>query len=461
MKIFNLKPKVLLTLLLLVFISFAPAQSLKRKGMLGVVFYPEIPAPLSDSLAIKNTNAVLVKEVIPGTTAAFIGLQAYDQITQINNSTVNTNAELIQIASGLRTDDSIRVAVIRNKTVKILSGKVIERPRETIKDVDILYDEFPFQDGFIRCFLKTPKTKPSKGTIYFLPGIYCASLDKLPKDNPYYLLQEDFLNAGYQLFIVEKAGMGDSKSSIPCHEMGFNDEVQLFKEGYKKLFQYQNVQPKNVILFGHSLGGIIAPIIANEYNPKGIIIYGTVLMPWKDYILKAYSEQSLVFGKNKEKINEEMISLTPLASNLFEHPEKLNEITEDSSNVKLLEKIGYDSNSGKFAAGRTIRFHEEINQRNMSDVWSNINCSVLSLYGGADIAALSDAGHKRIVRIVNKSHSGKATYKFIPKTNHEMQKVGIMKKFIQMMETPEYNSYAAKRFNHEMMKTIINWCDAL
>ena len=79
MKIFNLKPKVLLTLLLLVFISFAPAQSLKRKGMLGVVFYPEIPAPLSDSLAIKNTNSVLVKEVIPGTTAAFIGLQAYDQ----------------------------------------------------------------------------------------------------------------------------------------------------------------------------------------------------------------------------------------------------------------------------------------------------------------------------------------------------------------------------------------------
>ena len=437
------------------------AQNLKRKGMLGAYFYPDTPKKELQSLQLDKMDGILVRDIIPNTTAESVGLLPNDFITKINNTTITTYSDLAKVISTTSVGSEITFVVYRDKHSKTLKGIFKEKPKTEYNNATVLYDEFAFNDGFIRCFLKTPTKTTIKGTIYFIQGIGCFSMDNLPKNNPYYQLPEQLLDAGYQVFITEKAGMGDSKNSKHCSQMGFNEELSVFQEGYKKLLSYKGVQPNNVIVFGHSLGGIIAPILANQFKPKGVIVFGTGIISWKDYLLKAHEEQSLLMGVEKTIVEEQMKTYTPFVNELFENPERLEQFLKNEQYKDEFDYLGYEPNSGLFTAGRTLQYHRELSQWNLPKEWKKIQCPVLSMYGESDLPALSDVDHKELVAIVNKEHPGKATYKFVPKTNHSMQEVGTMEEFVAMMNKPEYESFAATKFNHKMVQDMITWCNAL
>lgn len=437
------------------------AQKLQRKGMLGAYFYPETPKKELEALQLENASGILVRDIVPNTTAESLGLKANDFITSVNGTMVPTYPDLVNVLSQLEAGNEVTFEILRNKEQKKLKGVFKEKPRTVYKNATVLYDEFPFKDGNIRCFLKTPTNQPIKGTIYFVQGIGCFSMDNLPKNNPYYLLPEQLLEAGYQVFITEKAGMGDSKNSKHCSQMGFNEELAVFQTAYKKLLNYKGVTANNIIVFGHSLGGIIAPILANEFKPKGVIVFGTGIISWKDYLLKAHEEQSLMQGIDKTIVDAQMKTYRPFVNELFENPDRLENFLKDEQYKDELDYLGYEPKTGLFTAGRTLQYHRELSQWSLPKEWKKIQCPVLSMYGESDLPALSDIDHKALVAIVNKAHPGKATYQFVPKTNHSMQEVGTMEEFVAMMNKPEYEGFAASKFNHTMIQNIISWCNAL
>ena len=51
------------------------------------------------------------------------------------------------------------------------------------------------------------------------------------------------------------------------------------------------IDSENIFLFGHSLGGVTAPLIAAEVPVRGIINYGSVATTWYEYLLRKF-----VFG---------------------------------------------------------------------------------------------------------------------------------------------------------------------
>lgn len=453
---------ILLTIAVnLLFVMNTTAQKLQRKGMLGAYFYSENPKKELEALKLDKASGVLVRDIIPNTTAEIVGLKANDFLTAVNGNPVPSYQDLVKVLSQLEAGKEISFELVRNNEPKKLKGFFKEKPRTEYKNATVLYDEFPFKDGHIRCFLKTPTKKPLKGTIYFVQGIGCFSMDNIPKNNPYYLLPEQLLDAGYQVFITEKAGMGDSKNSKHCSQMGFNEELAVFQSAYKKLLSYKGVLAKDVIVFGHSLGGIIAPILANEFKSKGVIVFGTGINNWKDYLLQAHEEQSILQGIDKAIVYAQMKTYRPFVNELFEHPEQLDVFLKDENYKDELDYLGYEPKTGLFTAGRTLQYHRELSQWSLPKEWKKMQCPVLSMYGESDLPALSDIDHKALVDIVNKERPGTATYKFVPKTNHSMQEVGTMKEYVSMMEKPEYESFASTKFNHSMIRDVIEWCNAL
>lgn len=456
MNIRNMRTRMGCIALLLLLSGSSLAQHLVRKGMLGVQCYNARPA---DSLP--DAPGAWVQAIIPGSSAAAIGLQPLDRITGINGSPIGNLTELLQRAGQLRSGEPLSVSLTRGNDTLTLPGTVIAKPLETNEFASLLYDEFPFHGGYIRCILKSPTGQPPKGLVYFLPGIYCISLDNLPKDNPYSRIQDAFLKAGYQVYVVEKAGMGDSQNEIPCADMGFADEVDVYRQGFRHLFQYASVAPANVLLFGHSMGGIIAPILANEFRVKGIVVYGTGIRPWKEYLLAANHDQSILAGMKKSEATAVLQQLRPLVDTLFAHPERLEAMQKDSSAVSMLENIGYEKSSGRFAAGRTLQYQREIDTCDLAAYWKNVDARVLSLYGGADLAAYPGRDMKRIAELVNTTHPGMGEYRFVPKTEHGFHRVGRMKKLLQLMEEPDFNNRIKPDFNYPLTEDIIRWFNSL
>lgn len=429
-----------------------------RKGSLGVALYTNISDSLSKVLKLKNTNGALIKFIVPNSSAEKIGLKANDLITSINNVSINSGSDLIAFAQTLRAKDNIKAAVLRNNKSIALSGEIIEKPYETSSSIDITYGEFKYKDLYIRTIYKKSKTQKTIGTVYFIHGISCYSLDNMKANDPTRMAIEAMVNKGFAVYSVEKMGTGDSYSNKPCEQIGFDDELNVFKEGYKNL-KKQNIDTNQIFIFGHSLGGISAPLIAQVFQPKGVVIYGCGLKPWCDYLLDATIIQSLYYGSDLASLRDTVEFIKPTLYEFFYNNKSIDELVKDKTKLRALELgIGYNSLTKLAIANRTPQFHKEINQYNLAKAWKNTQSYVLSIYGEADIAANNDLDHKEIVRYVNEVHPNKANYLFIPKTNHTFQEIGTMADYIKMQSNPiEYEKFASQHFNSKLFDTVCEW----
>jgi uncharacterized protein len=75
---------------------------------------------------------------------------------------------------------------------------------------------------------------------------------------------------GVNVFIFDYQGFGETPGK-PTEANTYKDALTA----YEYLTQVKKITPKNIILYGHSLGGAIASKIATKVETKGLILEGT------------------------------------------------------------------------------------------------------------------------------------------------------------------------------------------
>ena len=179
---------------------------------------------------------------------------------------------------------------------QVLEAKAVGRPLETSEISEVIYDEIPFQVGTLRSIINKPNKGGKLPAILFIPGYPCASYDNMNPIHPYRKLIDAFIEKGYVVMRVEKPGVGDGEFPIPCDQIDIATENAAFEAGYQALKKYSFVDTENIFIFGHSLGGLTAPIVASKVNPKGVIVYGTAYEPWWEYLMRMLRMQNPLFG---------------------------------------------------------------------------------------------------------------------------------------------------------------------
>lgn len=435
------------------------SQNIKRRGSLGVGLYNSIPDSIYKKLNLKSDKGSLVQFVIPQTTADKLGVKPNDFIVNCNNVVIQSTPSLIQMAKHFKEGDSISLIVVRNHTPLKLLGLVKAKPYEVSDKFKITYGEFRHGEGFIRTIFKEPVLKKSIGTLYFIQGISCYSLDNLQANDPTKLAIDAMVEKGFNVYCVEKLGMGDSYSRIPCEEIGFNQELDVFREGYKNLLSYSGIDTSRIFIFGHSLGGVTAPLLAEQFHPKGVVVYGTVFKQWGEYLKDAIIYQASYFGESIDSLKKEVALMEPTFNELFVNGKSAKELALDTNHLSVLRRaFEYNVNTNLGLAGRTIEFHQEINSHNMAEAWKKSNTNVLAIYGESDIAANNSLDHEALINYVNKCHSGKGHFLLMPKTNHTFQEIGTMSDYVKMQADPaKYELFASKHFNTKLFDFVCEW----
>lgn len=446
-------------MLSLICIELSQAQNIKRKGALGVSLYTPISDSLTKALRLKTNKGALLKAIFPASTAQALKLEPYDLVTAINNVPILNAADLIKQARQLREGQPIKVNLIRNEQAMQLNAYVIAKPYDQHPDMEIVYGEFAYDKGFVRSIYRKPKNKKPLGTVYFVQGISCYSLDNMQPKDPTRLAMEVLVNRGYAVYCVEKPGMGDNYNTCPCEEAGFNLELSIFKAGYKNLLQQQEIDTTQIFIFGHSLGGFSAPLIAQGFQPKGVIIYGAGLKPWSEYLVDVFTIQEQIMGKDLATLRQNIENLKPSFYEFFYGQTPLDKFLKNKKNLNVMQQLmEYNPTTKRALAGRSLPFHQEINQHNSAMAWRNTKSYVLTIYGEADIAAIYPDDHIAIANYVNEVHPGKGTYLFVPKTNHTFQEIGTMAEYVQMQSNPlAYETMAQERFNYKLFDDVCNW----
>jgi uncharacterized protein len=449
--------------LFLCLLTGAEAQNLPRKVMLGVSAQP-LTEETAKSNNLKIGDGLQILAIIPNGTFAEIGIKNGDILLSINQKTIGTPQDLIASAQSLNSGDAVEITVISNGAKVTKKGTAKARPKETSDYGEVVLDEVDTPLGKQRSIIHIPKNKTGKlPTVFFLQGYPCGSQEFPPNSkNPAKRLIDDWVKSGFVVFRVERPNIGDSKTSKNCADIDYSEEVAFHDAAYKKLLGYDYVDKSNVFLFGHSLGGITAPLLAEAYQPKGIIVYGTGIKSWFEYFLELHRIQTVYFGGSIAEGEKQARELLPIYYEWLELGKSPTELKQNPKYKEILEAPNNPlSFSGDYSAGRHSKFWQTMNQTRMSEAWSKVASKVLAIYAEFDVQALNSFAAEEIARIVNENNAGNGEFLLIPKAEHGFAKVESYRQVTELFSTGKYGQYAEQNYSEDVAVKTIEWMERI
>jgi pimeloyl-ACP methyl ester carboxylesterase len=223
-------------------------------------------------------EGVPVTSVLPESTAADVGIGAGDVIRMVDGVAMTTPAEVTAAFGRHRGGDVVDISLLRNGEHLSIDATLKTLPFETMAGAAMEYGSVATADGVrLRTILSMPLGAADPApAVMLIQGGGCGSIDT-PIGPP--VAQPGLMHAigteGFVTFRVEKSGIGDS-AGPPCAEIGYFEELDGYRAGLAALRAHPAVDPERVFLVGISLGGVFAPILANETPVAGLIAYGTI-----------------------------------------------------------------------------------------------------------------------------------------------------------------------------------------
>jgi pimeloyl-ACP methyl ester carboxylesterase len=372
-------------------------------------------------VALENTSdGPKVTTVTPQLTAALAGVEPGDIILSLNGKVTKTSSELVAAAGLLRAGDMATLTIQRGTGTKTVTAKATARPLESIPSADVRYGTVAFKDGRLRDILVTPKdAAPGAPVVFLIQGYGCGSVEG-PPTHPYHLLAKTLAEAGIGSYRIEKLGMGDSLTNTPCLKTDFALEMEGFESAYQALIKDRGISPDRIIILGHSMGGIQAPLVAAKGPaPRGVMVYGTALRNWQDYMQELFAMQGfLSAGADPAEAEQAAKAFRPLMQRVFNEDVSLKTIASENPNHEAMLRSAFDWDGDDLILGRNLAYWRGVAAQDTVAAWRDTKAPVLAVYGEADFAAIDERDHKRIVDVVNFYRPGTATYRFLPLTGH-------------------------------------------
>lgn len=436
--------------------SQAQTQTLLRKGFIGVQTAP-IADSITQKLQYKEKKGVWVQQVLPQSTAEKLGIKPQDILLTINQTLIESPQDIGMVAQTIREGNAISMSVWRKKKVIQLKGAVIARPLEKFEHSTAQYDQVAFKGGFLRMILNKPKINQAKyPTIFFIQGYTCGSVDNLSPTGIYHPMIESFARKGYAVVRVEKPGVGDCLNTPDCAQIDFPTELTAFETAYQQLKQYDFIDQQNIFIFGHSMGGVAAPLLAEKFQPKGVVVYGTLYEPWFEFELQMFRFQNALLYKDYVANERDMRLYHTLSYELYVLKKTPMELAKNPEFKRLLIRDwGFDGS--EMLAGRHYTYWQSIHDLELAKAWSKTESHVLTLYGEIDFEVFEPTAHQKIAEIVNHYHPGKGSFRQIKGTDHLFLKLGTMENYLKIRESGKMRDYYATHVNLDIFEVIDEW----
>jgi photosystem II stability/assembly factor-like uncharacterized protein/dienelactone hydrolase len=435
----------LIYLCFLFFISVNGYSQLQRKVQFGARV---------EYVTENGTSGCKVLQVARGTSVA-LKLQEKDLIVKIGNSTFASTAEFNQQFLTYSPNQEVQLTVLRGKNKLVLKAKAVARPYETDDNATVIYDEATYKGGQLRVIINKPFKENKMPAMLFIPGYTCSSIDELTNDHPYKRIIDAYVDAGYVTLRIEKSGLGDSKNTPPCESCDLLDEIENFEVGLKKLKSLPYVDSNQIIIVGHSMGGIVAPAISAKNKVAGVVVYGTTAKSWFEYQIEMYRIQNALSGMNPIEVEQSVIAQYDLNYRYFVKKEKLEDIAKETKSDSILRTSWEYDGKGKIYS-RNAEYWRQIQDYPHLENWKNTKAKVLVQFGESDFQAFSKDDHQQIVNTVNYFNPGNATLMTYPSTDHYFAKSGTMQE--------AYNKFANRQiqqlfdeYNPEVGLSAVKW----
>jgi dienelactone hydrolase len=372
----------------------SPLPRLPRHGIFGVA-------------VAASSGGVAAQYVIPESAAAQAGLRAGDTIRAIGGVPVATVAQFLTAVHDLHANDRVSVNVIRDgaplRLDAVLGGRD-ERDAGLVTE----YNEIVVDDSIRRTLLTMPRGLSSQApAVLLIGGIGCYSVDVAANAQDAYMrLTHDIARAGFVTMRVEKSGVGDSQGP-PCHNVDFEAEVRGYAAALAVLQRNPHVDPARIYLLGHSIGTVIAPILATADRVAGVIALEGVGRDWPEYEIRNLRRDLELDDEAPAAVDQALIEKAECMQRLFFE-------FQGEAQIERAMPVCREHNSIYPTAAAYV---QQVAHLNVIAPWPKLGIPVLAIYGTSDFET-ELADHQRIVDVVNAAHPKSATLEVIPSMSH-------------------------------------------
>ena len=379
----------------------------------------ELPRRSSIGLAVQEAEAgAVVTALRPDGPADQAGVRVGDQLVSLGGRALSTNDDLGEILKivGSQTVDAI---ILRDGVRSTLPIELETLPAESIQSGAVEYSSVTTPRGYrLRTIITTPANSPlardgRSPAFMFVQGIYCASLDRpqAPEAVDTRLVHA-MADAGYVTLRVDKPGLGDSEGPR-CSDIDFREELEGYIAALQHLASRPDVDPDRIYVFGHSMGGVMAPYLAQEVPVAGSIVFGTLVRTWFEYQLENTRRQMELAGYPPSVVTQAVLAETLTSSMILVEKKTLGDVWERYPELRNPGPMASENH----LASRHMSFYHQLQDLNLADAWSNASGAVLAIHGEFDwVTAWED--HEQIAEVINSARPGQGKAMMLPQTDH-------------------------------------------
>lgn len=352
--------------------------------------------------------------VIPGFTGDHAGLKAGDVLLAMDGKPVHV-ATIVEEVRSLGVGQSVNFEIIREGKKIQVAAPLVERPRDPGNDnYTVEYSDVSSFGHRMRTIVTHPKTVGKHPGLMFIQGYspvsYDFALSSKGLDAP---ILFDFANSGYVTMRVDKPGVGDSEGG-PFSRVDYTSELDIYRQALKQLKAQPDVDPNDVFIFGHSMGGAFGPMVASEIQVKGIFVYGIAARTWHEYLLDITRYQGLLAGNSYADVDEQVREASRVYEMVFQDGKTPEQVLKEHPEWKATIQ-------GSFPDGlfneKVAKYWSELENTNFASYWAKVNTHVLAVWGESDFVTYK-IDHQLAADVVNSVHPGWGRVATVPNSDH-------------------------------------------
>jgi pimeloyl-ACP methyl ester carboxylesterase len=419
---------------------------LARRAFFGV----EIRPATADERAkqrLEEEHAVLVERVLPDSSAAAADVRPGDLLLALDGKGIANPSRLIEALSASRAGDRVTIALARDGAKVTKTVALQPRPYETSDGWRVIYGSVVSRGKRLRTIVTRPKDDRRHPALFLIQGLGSFSVENAPGGaGPYARIIGDFAGRGFVTMRVDKPGQGDSEGG-PTQDIDFETELDGYRQALRALKALDFVDPGNVIIFGHSMGGVMGPLLAAEDPVKGIAVYGTVARTWHEYTLENVRRQQALGGFGFAEIDRTVRKDVAIDHFLMEG---LSPSEIAARHPELKGRIDDWYADGKHHAATHYAYFRQLAGQNLAEAWEKFGGHALAVWGKADFIS-GEEDHALIARIVNRTRPGRAVFLALDGIDHAFCRASSQEESFKDFRKP------GREFNPAFLVALRDW----
>lgn len=227
-------------------------------------------------------------------------------------------------------------------------------------------------------------------------------------------LAEYLATRGIAALIYDKRGVG--KSSGDWKVSDFSDLASDAIAGINLLKTFKNIDPKKIGIYGHSQGGMIAPLVASRSKDVAFVLSGAgSAVPLHESEVNSLTNQIRAQGI----AGDELSDATRFIGLLVEQLRTGNDRVQfEAESARVRKTKWYPMLQVPPKEHWFWPFYKRIADYNSANYWEKVTVPALVIYGERDVLVAVDNSVQNIDRALNKAGNRDYTILLLPRASH-------------------------------------------